>query len=232
MSSLRWRALVVSFLMVATAAFSYAARPTQRLSDIIGKPDLETLFPAEFAGWRIDRSMPVVLPSPDLQAKLDSIYNQVLARTYINRSGERIMLSVAYGGDQSDGTRAHRPEVCYPAQGFQISSNEVATVSTADRQIVARRLMSSLGSRKEPITYWVSVGGTIATTATEQRLAEIRYGLKGVIADGMLIRVSSIDPDMRRGHALQAKFIADLAAALPEVNRGRIFGSTNALIPS
>jgi hypothetical protein len=63
-------------------------------------------------------------------------------------------------------------------------------------------------------------------------LAEIRYGLKGVIADGMLIRVSSIDPDMRRGHALQAKFIADLAAALPEVNRGRIFGSTNALIPS
>ena len=29
--------------------------------------------------------MPVVLPAPDVQANLNKVYNQVLARTYVNR---------------------------------------------------------------------------------------------------------------------------------------------------
>ena len=63
-------------------------------------PNLETMFPKAFGDWRVDTSMPVILPSPDVQALLDKIYNQVLSRSYVNAKGERIMLSVAYGGDR------------------------------------------------------------------------------------------------------------------------------------
>ena len=225
MNSVRWRALAAAALMLAVAALVYLGKPTVHLSDQIGKPDLESIFPRQFAHWRIDASIPMVLPAPDVQAALDAVYNQVLGRTYVNADGQRIMLSVAYGGDQSDGNSAHRPEVCYPAQGFAITFNEKAVQSVAGGSLVVRKLMSKLGNRDEPITYWVVVGTEVATSGIEQKLAQTRYGLRGVIADGMLVRVSSIGADRAQEHLLQAGFIADLAAAMPNPTRGRVFGA-------
>lgn len=225
MSSVRWRALLAAASMLAAAAVAGFGKPANYLSDQIGKPDLESIFPKQFGPWRVDAGMPVILPAPDVQAALNAIYNQVLSRTYVNSGGQRIMLSVAYGGDQSDGNSAHRPEVCYPAQGFVITSNQKALQRAGGGTLAVRKLMATLGNRNEPITYWVVVGSEVATTGIEQKLAQMRYGLRGVIADGMLIRVSSIGTDMSQAHALQAGFIADLAVAMPGPSRGRVFGA-------
>lgn len=224
MTPTRWRALIVALLMLASAAAAVLARPTRHLADQIGKPDLELLFPKQFGDWRVDTNLPVVLPSPDVQAQLDKIYNQVLARTYVNGKGQRVMLSVAYGGDQSDGTSAHRPEVCYPAQGFAIVSNEAATLSIDGQTVPVRRLVSRLGPREEPITYWIAVGGQVVTSGIAQKLAQMRYGLNGVIADGMLMRVSSIDGVPAHAYAVQDAFLAELARAVEPQARARVFG--------
>jgi EpsI family protein len=224
MNPTRRRALWVAGLMGASALIAQAAKPTIHLADRIGKPDLETLFPVTFADWRIDTDLPVVLPSPDIQAKLDAVYNQVLARTYIDGRGRRIMLSVAYGGDQSDGTRAHRPEVCYPAQGFQIIENRRAELVLDDRVLPVRRLMSRMDTRHEPITYWFVVGGLSATANGERKLVELRYGLKGIIPDGMLVRISNIEPEVRKGFALHDEFIAAMKSAMPPADQTRVFG--------
>lgn len=223
-SSLRMRAILVALLMVASAGAAMLVRPTKHMADEVGMPNLEAMFPKAFAEWRLDTSLPVILPSPDVQALLDKIYNQVLSRSYINAQGQRIMLSVAYGGDQSDGTSAHRPEVCYPAQGFAITSNQIASVALERGPLPVRRLMSTLGPRNEPITYWVVVGGEIVTTGIGQKLAQMRYGLRGVIADGMLVRVSSISSDMPAGHLVQARFIQDLSRQLDPLAGARVFG--------
>jgi EpsI family protein len=223
MTRARWRALWA--VMLLGAGLAYVGKPSRYLADQIGKPALETLFPKQFGAWRIDTEMPLILPAPDVQAKLDVIYNQLLSRTYVNAQSQRIMLSVAYGGDQSDGTSAHRPEVCYPAQGFAVTYNAKAAQSAAGGSLAVRRLMAQLGQRNEPITYWVVVGNEVATTGIEQKLAQMRYGLRGVIADGMLVRVSSIDTDRANGHELQSAFIAELAAAIPLAARARVFGS-------
>ncbi len=224
MNSLRWRALFATALMLGFAALAYLGKPSIFLADQIGKPDLETLIPKRFGAWRQDTDVPLILPAPDVQAQLNLIYNQVLTRTYIDQDGRRVMLVIAYGGDQYDGTSAHRPEVCYPAQGFDITSNEKAAQSLADGSLSVRRLMSKRDLRKEPLTYWIVVGNKVATTGVEQKLAQLRYGLRGVIADGMLVRVSSIDADMAKGHALQADFIAAMAAGMPNEARPRVFG--------
>jgi EpsI family protein len=189
--------------------------------------NLEALFPKTIGAWRIDESLPVILPAPDVQAKLDKIYNQVLSRTYVNPDGARIMLSVAYGGDQSDGTNAHRPEVCYPAQGFQISGNRRTLIQLSDGDaIAARHLMSQLGTRFEPITYWIIVGDTTVTSGVEQKMVQLSYGIRGLVPDGMLVRVSSIERDPERGFALQRAFIGDLAKATNGEQRHRIFGDS------
>lgn len=223
-SASRLRALVVALLMLGSAGAAVVGRPTKHMADQVGMPNLETMFPKAFGSWKLDTSMPVILPSPDVQALLDKIYNQVLSRTYVNAEGKRIMLSVAYGGDQSDGTSAHRPEVCYPAQGFAITSNKASSLPLTAGALPVRQLMSKLGPRDEPITYWVVVGGEVVTTGIGQKLAQMRYGVRGIIADGMLVRVSSIDGDMNRGHALQAAFISELSAQLDAAASARVFG--------
>jgi len=136
------------------------------------------------------------------------------------------MLSVAYGGDQSDGTSAHRPEVCYPAQGFAISTNDASTLTLEEgKRIPVRRLMSRLGGRAEPITYWIVVGGEVVTTGVGQKLAQMRYGLRGVIADGMLVRISSIGTAPEVAYTEHEKFAQALQRTMGSSARARVFGS-------
>lgn len=220
----RRRSLLAAGVMLGGAGLAVGLRPSQHMSDALGIPDLEHLFPKDFGGWQVDASLPVILPAPDVQAQLDKIYNQVLARTYVDAQGDRVMLSVAYGGDQSDATSAHRPEVCYPAQGFAISRNFADRVQVSGRDISVRRLMSQMGHRSEPITYWVMVGDRVVTTGWGQKLAQLSFGLQDIIADGMLVRVSSIDRDMARGHRLQDAFLSAMGPALDVAAASRILG--------
>lgn len=220
----RRHALGILLGAAGAVALARVMRPSIHMTDTLGKPDLEAIFPREFAGWRVDARASMVLPSPETQALLDSIYNQTLTRTYINARGQRIMLSVAYGGDQSDATRAHLPEVCYPAQGFQISQNFAGQLMLGGRVVPVRHLMSNQSNRYEPITYWLVVGDRVTVSRTDQKLAQFSLGLKGLIPDGMLVRVSNIDVDMVRGHQLQAGFLQDLAVAFPATARDRVFG--------
>lgn len=213
-------------LVLALLAFAGASawRPTAHLADTRPKVDLETLFPKGFGNWVVDDRMPVQLVSPDTAALLNKIYNQTLSRTYVNSTGGRIMLSVAYGGDQSDATRAHRPEVCYPAQGFQVISSAEGQLDTPSQTVRVRRLVARQGGRNEPITYWIVVGDKIAITGTEQKFAQLSYSTRGLIPDGMLVRVSSIDNDASAGFALQQQFVAELSSAIRPELRAQVLG--------
>lgn len=222
----RIKAVVALALMALAFGLSHAWKPTKHLSDMQAKIDLEQMFPKTFSDWAVDDRQPVQLVSPDTQAVLDQLYNQVLTRTYVHRAtGERVMLSVAYGGDQSDGTRAHRPEVCYPAQGFAVISNHESTMQTASHPIRVRQLVAKLGGRIEPISYWVTVGNRIALSGTEQKLAQLRYGVSGFVADGMLVRVSNIDSRAaEQSYALHQRFVQAMTAAMVPQSLARVVG--------
>lgn len=221
----RRHALAVGLASLASAGAAHVWKPTQRLADTLPKLDLEIAFPKSFSGWRMDDRMPVQLVSPDQKAVLDQIYSQTLSRTYLSGQGDRIMLSVAYGGDQSDATRAHRPEVCYPAQGFQIRNDRTAQVSVGDRVIKARQLVAVQGARVEPITYWVTVGNQIAASGTDQKLRQLSYSTRGVIPDGMLVRISNISPDAEASYGLHQRFAQQLAGSLRAQESDRILGA-------
>jgi EpsI family protein len=224
MNAQRRKALVALLGMGAAAALAKAGVPTKKIADQ-WETDLETMFPAQFGDWQVDTSLPVILPAPDVQAKLDAIYNQVLARTYVNRrTGERVMLSVAYGGDQSDGMSVHLPEVCYPAQGFQLLSQSTGVLSLRGRPVPVKRLETRLGTRYEPITYWLTLGETVAAGRTARKIQQMRYGLQGLVVDGMLIRVSTTDRDRAQAFASQDNFLGALMASLPEPVLPRLIG--------
>lgn len=224
MKPARRRALLAAGAMLAALAAAEAARPRRRLTDELGGLDLESAFPRRFGEWQVDTRMPVQLVSPDLQQFIARIYSATLARVYVDTRGQRVMLSVAYGGDQSDATRAHRPEVCYPAQGFSIVADNQARVDTAGGPLRVRRLVARAQGRHEPITYWVVVGTRGALTGTEQKLAQLHYGLQGLVPDGLLVRVSSLSVDAEAAWALQARFVGQLSHAVAPGLRDRLMG--------
>lgn len=224
-ASTRLRALFAALLLISASGLAHVAKPTVHLADQIGKVDLDALFPSSFGGWRIDTNIPVSIVSPDVEALLKTLYAQTVSRTYVGPQGQRIMLSVAYGGDQSDATRAHRPDVCYPAQGFEILSNREFHITVDGSEMPVRHMLAKQGQRYEPVTFWFVVGEHVAVSGQQQKLAQLRYGMRGIIPDGMLVRVSSIDPDAARAYDVQARFISDMRAAMSQPARLRVFGN-------
>jgi EpsI family protein len=210
--------------MLAAAGLAVAAKPRMKLADAGPKIDLETLVPQSFGEWRLDRRVVPVLPSPEAAALLSKIYSQTLSRTYVNSAGDRVMLSIAYGGDQSDAMQVHRPEICYPAQGFAVLKNLKSFLTTRFGQVPVTRLIAVQGPRVEPITYWITVGDQLARSGWEQKLAQLKYGMTGKVPDGLLFRVSSIDRDEVRAYDIQSGFVHDLLDELGEQGRRRMIG--------
>jgi EpsI family protein len=225
MKFLSTRHLVIGLFMFATAGMALALKPTHKIADSEPKIDLEVLIPKSFGDWNVDESIVPLLPDPQTQAKLNKIYNQTLSRTYINRQGDRIMLSIAYGGDQSDAMAVHKPEICYPAQGFQILRNATDVLSTSEGSIPVKRLVAAQGQRNEPITYWMTVGDAVAVSGWKWKLNQMKYGLTGKIPDGLLFRISSIQSDDDQAYQMQDAFARELLKALSPSGRERIIGN-------
>lgn len=212
-------------LMLLSVALTMAVTPTHKVADLKEKIDLETMIPRKFGNWKIDETIVPLQVDPETQAALDKIYNQTLARTYINSLGERIMLSIAYGGDQSDNLAVHKPEVCYYAQGFEIKKAFFDELLTQYGEFPIKRLMAAKGNRNEPITYWITVGDKVVLPGINEKLQQLRYGLTGSVPDGMLVRVSSIDYDVDKAYRLQTIFVQELLSALHATERIRLIGS-------
>ncbi len=220
------RALLMSTLMCTAAAGAYALRPSKNRTSSAVEPtvDLELLVPKQFGDWREEAQQVAQVVNPQTQELLDKLYNQILSRNYVSKGGERIMLSLAYGGDQRGSLEAHKPEVCYPAQGFQVLAQSDGTLGTAYGSIPVRRLNTSMGRRVEPLTYWFTVGESTVQSRWEKRLVEIRLTLTGQIPDGLLFRVSSIDPDPAHAWKVQEQFVNALLSAVEAKDRARLAG--------
>jgi EpsI family protein len=221
------RAALVAGAMVATSAAGIAAvayidaQAQQRLPF-----SLEDNVPKAFGAWHELTTATVLLVNPQQEQLLKRLYSQTLSRTYVDRAGHRVMLSIAYGGDQRGGLEAHMPEICYPAQGFVVQGIVQGDVATDFGAIPAKRLAARLGPRNEPITYWFVLGGDgIAQMSRfNKRLMELKLGLTGRVPDGLLFRLSSIDPDAARAYAVHDGFARDMLAALSPQVRSRLSG--------
>jgi EpsI family protein len=216
---------LLATLMGGTSAAAALLKPKKHDTPEMEKLGLETLIPAEFAGWRIDRSVVPVQPPPEVEEVIGKLYDETLARTYINGRGQRVMLSIAYGGDQTGRLRVHRPEKCYSAQGFRVDKVSQQQEQIGGANVTVNRLYAALGARQEPISYWVRVGDETVDGALAQRLTQLRFSLNGQIPDGLLFRVSNIGADRAAGYALQDSFIADLVRSMPPADAAKLVGN-------
>ncbi|SFD06278.1 exosortase-associated protein EpsI, B-type [Massilia yuzhufengensis] len=224
--------LVLGLAMAGTSALTGALTPRARVPQAHERFSLEQMIPQRFGDWRLDPSVVPLTPDPDQQGVLEKIYDQTLSRTYINGQGERVMLSIAYGGDQSKSLQLHLPEVCYVAQGFQMLKEGEGGLPTRFGELPVKRLVARLHERNEPITYWVTIGEHATKAGIGQKLRRLAYGLSGEIPDGMLVRVSTIQANEAQAYRVQDRFVADMLGVMAPRDRSRLLGSSLAPAPA
>jgi len=219
------RSALLSLCLVAALVFGGLLKPHQTTLAASDAVDLQQLVPMNFGAWKTEDTRSSGF-RPDIQSEIDKIYAQVLDRTYVGSDGQRVMLSIAYGRDQENGSQLHRPEFCYEAQGFQVSEAHNGRMATGYGEVPVRRMVATLGARTEPVTYWITVGNKATLPGIGRKLAQLSYGLSGEIPDGMLVRVSSINRGSATGDAyqLQERFVHDLMSALSASGRTRLAG--------
>lgn len=209
------KSLLLAVLMVVAAIGAVYAKPTLQA----GKeaPSLEAIVPHEFGDWHEEsESDQQVSLSTDGEKSQDQPYDQVLSRTYVNSSGDAVMLALAYAKEQKQDVKIHRPEVCYVAQGYTLLSKNDAEFFLSPNIPTAqgKRLLTKRDGRIETVSYWVRVGNEYPRGGLDARMVIFKDGLKGKIDDGILVRASIIIPNETSADAAfekQERFMADLA---------------------
>jgi len=220
--------------MAASLGFATWLTPHARWYERLGRPDYATVVPVSFGDWVDTGESDAALVSPTQGEALRTIYSQMVSRTYLHRStGRRIMLSLAYGQVQQGATQLHRPESCYSSQGFTIESLSPGRLTLGSGTLNVFRMTAAIGSRIEQVTYWIRMGDRILDGAPYQlNLTRLQMGLKGMIGDGLLFRVSEITPNVLSADRLQERFVLDLLSALSPVQQAMLIGRPLASIAS
>jgi EpsI family protein len=219
------RAIVLGGVMALTSAGATLAMPKPQVTSANQIPDVEALLPKRFGHWVVDPNIIPLAVSPDVEQMLSTIYDRTVSRTYVNPQGKRMMVSVAYGANQSRALQLHKPEVCYAAQGFRIRDVHKSNWEAGGVSIPTMHVVGQMGPRVEPVTYWMRIGDDIARGWYEQNLVRLKYGTRGYIPDGVLFRISSIDPNAASAYELQRQFIDEMMAAMTPQAREFFVGS-------
>lgn len=220
---------LVLLAMLAAPLLAERLRPSDLQATHVAGLELESAVPRAFGDWQVDPEVVPLPVTPELQKVIDQTYDQTLSRTYVNRNGDRVMLSLAYGTDYGNkGMFVHRPEICYPAQGFEVAKEESGDLDLGGSRLPVRRLVATALHRHEPITYWIVVGHGATRFGWRMRLEQVKAGLTGTVPDGMLVRLSSIDGDDVHAYQLHQAFARALLAALPASLRLRFTGRPGA----
>ena len=233
MTANRIQIISASIALLAAAMLAHVLTPHELMARTSASLNLEAVIPKNFGVWTMVPGIAPVTPAdPEGYVEPDEhsarIYSQEVGRTYTDGHGNIVMLMVAYGPVQNFRLKAHRPEMCYTAAGFRVSGKTAAEVSyrAGEPPLKVAHIIAERESRFEPISYWMRVGNDITTGVLDRQLIRLKYGLRGIIPDGALMRVSTVGLPKDASYQLQDQFIRDLLSAVAPEDRNFFTGTT------
>ncbi len=184
---------------------------------------LTDAIPTKFGNWGPVSTEDFILPLED--EGVEGVYGGVLTRAYANAANAVVMLVIAYAGGQTGTIVVHRPEACYPANGFKLSNRaELNLTDRASRiDLPAVSYTAKSYDRTEQLLYWTRIGTFFPTDWLTEQVALVRSNLAGRLPDGALVRMSVISDDAAASRALLRDFAKALSEAVTGVGRGVLF---------
>jgi EpsI family protein len=210
------RKVLLGLLFCSAAGLAALRQPTRRL-DYLGREKLESLVPKQIGRWNFVAASGLVVPPEDQLSK--TLYSQLLTRVYWDGQNSPIMLLLAQSGSQTGFLQIHRPETCYTAGGYAISSVTPHPIQVGNKIVPANSMDASAGGPTEHVVYWTRVGNQLPASWRQQRLAVAEDNLRGIIPDAILVRVSTVGMDGTSANAAIDEFVRQLLAAVPAAYR-------------
>lgn len=200
------RDLLIGATLAGAGALSLTVRPQVHMP-MVEADEFASWVPQSFGSWEQVPASGVVLPPPDVMS--ERLYDNLVTRIYVSPDSPPMMLLLAYNNEQDGVLQVHRPEVCYPVGGFQLSEQRDVRIDAGDRSIPATMFTATGPSRTEQVMYFTRLGSHFPRSWIEQRTAVIDANVAGLIPDGMLYRVSTISKNVPRSLEAMRAFTRD-----------------------
>lgn len=219
------RDLLLSAVCLAGAGSAYALTPRRHVS-LLGRAKLADVAPRTFGPWSA-RDVGDLVSARTEGSLAAQLYDEMVERIYVNAdNGQQVMALMAHGDTQSNELQLHRPEVCYPAFGLEISDDKAIQLPLAPAVFLpARTLVATGPDRREAILYWARLGEFLPVDRDQQRLDRYRTAFRGEIADGLLVRFSMFGAQPEHNHVILQDFARDLLHATPAGLRPPLVGT-------
>jgi len=184
-------ALILVFLAVGSIAWRLQLRPT-----LVLDPSSLSSIPRQILGWQ-SRDIPL---KGQVEAMLDADFN--LQRVYSNPLGDLIWLYIGYYGTERGGKPEHTPDICYDAQGWQRTHEQVLEISGVHGLRANEYIVEKQGERHLVLFWYKSSRGTGILRTRALTLDHLINRLSDGRADGALVRVST---PIVRGKEVEAR---------------------------
>jgi EpsI family protein len=181
-------------------------------------------LPMSFGRWSAEDT---TLVNPSLAGRLSrTLYSEVVSRIYYDQNQESgVMLLIAYGDTQSDLLQLHRPESCYPAVGFTLRESRPVNLPIGrGLSLPGRRVVATTEQRVESIVYWTRLGERLPQSGGDQREARLLNAMEGYVADGVLVRCSTLGP-VDAAFDLLDRFVPEMLSAVAPAQLPAFVGS-------
>jgi EpsI family protein len=147
--------IVLGAVMLATAAAVLVLEPQPVAG--ASQPVLAQTVPVAFGDWKeVSFVAEQVDPAKNAEdPSMDRPYDDILMRAYGNSRGDVVLLTLAYGRNQRQEVKIHRPDVCYTAQGFQLVSRSRVSfpiTGVSGREVEGMRMLVSAPGRTEAVS--------------------------------------------------------------------------------
>ena len=129
------------------------------------------------------------------------------------------MLLMAQNAKQTGVLQVHRPEVCYPAGGFELSPIIEHAIRLGLGVLQTNTLVASGGGVTECVLYWTRVGDSQPLSWAQQRIDVARQNLRGIVPDAVIVRVSIRQSDLEGAQKILDEFVRELLGAIPPNKR-------------
>jgi EpsI family protein len=184
--------------LLVAAGFIYI-RPSAMVADDDKEPLSRAL--SSLHGWKSNADITIQKDIVD-ELSLDDF----LFRNYI-KNDHSVSLYIGYYRTNEKIGAAHSPLVCFPGQGWEISTPEKINVTWENGQINAEKLIVSKRQHRELLVYWFQAYDKTSSGTLRQKINNYLAKVNAKPQDNAFVRISVVIDDDNIDDAYQTALV-------------------------
>lgn len=205
---------IVVILLLATGIYVNILR----YSRVFGPESVDLIeIPLNIRNWQIGETIFLNQKTKDVLRSDQDVW-----RTYVNSSGQTVVLFVSYFKDQKYGAQIHSPKHCLPGGGWKIMDKEIYQIEIHNSplyKLKVNKLIVSNNGYNELILYWFWTRSGIITSEYHLKLNLAKNALLSKPTDAAFVRINLpiIENNIAKTLQLASEFTEEIFPNIKQV---------------